>query len=116
MRRLAGQIGQEIRTGWQSSKSLTGLAVLMTGAFFASLFGLVLDHRTVLGAPVWLKPAKFAISSAIYAGTLAWLFGYVRVWQKFVRVLGTITAAVLLLEVGIIDFQAARGTTSHFNV
>jgi hypothetical protein len=42
----------------------------MLMAFVASPAGLFLDHRMVTG-PIWLKPAKFAISSAIYAGTLA---------------------------------------------
>ena len=32
---------------------------------------MAIDHSTILGAPTWLKPAKFAISSAIYAFTLA---------------------------------------------
>jgi hypothetical protein len=106
----------ELRQSWAASRSLMSVAAIMTAAFIACLAGLVLDDRIVTGAPVWLKPAKFAISSAIYAGTLAWLFRYVQVWPRLVRALGTITAAVLVIEVGIIDFQAARGTTSHFNV
>jgi uncharacterized membrane protein YhaH (DUF805 family) len=88
----------------------------MSAAFLPSTAGIFLDDRIVMGAPVWLKPAKFAISSAIYAGTLAWLFRHLQVWPRLVRVLGTITAMVLVVEVGIIDLQAARGTTSHFNI
>lgn len=107
---------EELATAWQSSRPLTAVAIAMVGAFVASAAGLVLDPRVITGAPGWLKPAKFAISSAIYTGTLAWLFRYLQVWPLFVRILGALTAAVLVLEVGIIDFQAARGTTSHFNV
>src|SRR4051795_5415422 len=113
---LALRFRQELECGWRSSSFLTAVSVLMLGAFVGSLAGLTVDSRIVTGAPVWLKPAKFAISSAIYAGTLAWLFRYVQVWRPFLRVLGALTAAVLLLEVGIIAFQAARRTTSHFNV
>ncbi len=107
---------QELNQSWANSKSLTAVALLMLGAFVASLAGLALDGRVVTNAPVWLKPAKFAVSTAFYAATLAWYFRYLHVWRRFVRILGSITAAVLVVEVGIIDLQAARGTTSHFNV
>lgn len=116
MRKVAGKVHQEMGKLWPNSKSLTGVAVLMLAVFVATLFGLILDSRIVTGAPVWLKPAKFAISSAMYAGTLAWVFGHLQVWPGLVRLLGRVTAAVLVIEVAIIDFQAARGTTSHFNV
>src|SRR3954447_24337107 len=107
---------EELGKLWRSSRSLTAVAIVMLAAFLASATGLLLDARIITGAPAWLKPAKFAISSAIYAGTLAWLFRYLQVWPRFVRALGATTAAVLVLEVGIIDLQAARGTTSHFNI
>src|SRR5947199_9165794 len=74
---LALRFRQELECGWRSSSFLTAVSVLMLGAFVGSLAGLTVDSRIVTGAPVWLKPAKFAISSAIYAGTLAWLFRYV---------------------------------------
>src|ERR1700750_1233817 len=96
----------EFQECWGHSRSLTAVAVLMLAAFLPSVAGIYLDGRIGTGCPVWLKTAKIAISSAIYAGTLAWLFRYIQVWPPFVRVLGTVTAAVLILEVGIIDFQA----------
>ncbi|MFL6414978.1 MAG: hypothetical protein ACJ74Y_04840 [Bryobacteraceae bacterium] len=113
---LLRRIRSEAEQCWQSSRALTGLTAVMLAAFLASVAGIGLDARMVAGAPVWLKPAKFAISSAIYAGTLAWLFRYIQVRPRALRSLGMITAAVLAVEVGIIDLQAARGTTSHFNV
>src|SRR4051795_13505355 len=100
---------EELGKLWRSSRSLTAVAIVMLAAFLASATGLLVDPRIITGAPAWLKPAKFAISSAIYAGTLAWLFRYLQVWPRFVRALGSTTAAVLVLEVGIIDIQAARG-------
>ena len=39
----------------------------------------IVDDRTLLGAPLWLKPLKFAISFVAYAGTLAWMLGQLRV-------------------------------------
>jgi hypothetical protein len=74
------------------------------------------SRRPLTGVSAWLKPAKFAISTAIFSGTMAWLYRYISVWPRFVRAMGWVLAAVLVLEVGIIHVQAARGTTSHFNV
>jgi hypothetical protein len=88
----------------------------MLAALILSLFGLRFDSRMITGAPAWLKPAKFGISTAIFAGTMAWLFRYVTVWPRFMKFVGWVLAIALTFEVGIIDLQAARGTTSHFNV
>ena len=71
--------------------------------------------RIITGVPAWLKPSKFAISTAVYSLTLAWVFMYLRDWPRTRRIVGRTTAAVVLLEVGLIDLQAWRGTTSHFN-
>ena len=60
-------------------RPLLMLAVLLA-AF--SLLGLWLDPRLITGAPAWLKPAKFAVSTAIYAFTLAWVFSYLREWPR----------------------------------
>src|SRR6202008_4604547 len=82
----------------------------------ASVVGLLVDPRTITGAPAWLKPFKFAVSTAIYSLTLAWIFGYLMDWPRVRRVVGWTTAVVFVLEVAIIDAQAWRGTSSHFNV
>src|SRR5215216_5868130 len=100
---------------WSVDKPLTGVSLLMLSALAASLAGLILDPRTISGAPAWLKPAKFAISTAIYAFTLAWVFSYLASWPRVRRIVGWTTASVFVLEVAIIDSQAWRGTTSHFN-
>jgi energy-converting hydrogenase Eha subunit F len=101
---------------WTASPPLTGVGLLMLAALALSLVGLVLDPRAVTGAPVWLKPAKFAASTAIYSLTLAWAFTYLTNWPRMRRLVGWTTAVVFVLEVAIIDIQAWRGTTSHFNV
>ena len=101
---------------WKGSAPLTGAGLLMLAVLVPSLLGLVADERVVTGAPVWLKPAKFAISMAIYMLTLAWIFTLLPEWPRTRRFVGWVTAIVLVLEVGIIDLQAWRGTTSHFNV
>ena len=101
---------------WRSDKPLTAAGLLMLAALAAFSVGLVVDPRTIAGAPAWLKPAKFAASTAIYTLTLAWVFTMLPSWPRTRRLVGRVTAAIIVLEVGIIAMQAWRGTTSHFNV
>jgi hypothetical protein len=100
---------------WQASPPLTAVGILMLVVAVPSLAGVFIDPRVITGAPAWLKPFKFAISTAVYSLTLAWVFGWLTDWPRMRRVVGWTTAAVFVLEVAIIDTQAARGTTSHFN-
>ena len=101
---------------WQASAPLTAVGVLMLAVAVASLVGMLVDPRVITGAPAWLKPFKFAISTAIYSLTLAWIYGWLSEWPRTRRVVGWTTAIVFVLEVAIIDAQAWRGTTSHFNI
>jgi len=101
---------------WRIDAPLSACALLMLGVLAACTVGLWLDPRTVLDAPVWLKPAKFAISIGIYCLTLIGLFSTIPAFVRTRRVVSRTTVAVMLLEMGIIGAQAARGTTSHFNV
>jgi|SRR5579872_2760414 len=101
---------------WKANAPLTACTLLMLAAFAGSVIGIFADPRIITGMPAWLKPAKFAISTAIFSATIAWLFQYIPGFPRFKRAAGWIFSTVLVLEVGIIDAQAARGTTSHFNV
>ena len=105
-----------LRRLWTIDAPLTAAALLMLAALAAALAGLRLDPRVIAGAPAWLKPAKFAASTAIYMFTLAWIFSFLPDWPRLRRGVGATTAAVLVLEVAAIDLQAWRGTTSHFNI
>ena len=100
---------------WQASRPLTAVGLLMIATAGASLVGLLVDPRVITGAPAWLKPFKFAVSTAVYSITLAWVFTYLTDRPRVRRVVGWATAIVFVLEVAIIDAQAWRGTTSHFN-
>ncbi len=101
---------------WKQSRILTAAAAIMLIDFIFTLIGLAFDPRTITGAPAWLKPAKFAISTTIFAVTIAWLSQFLPAYVKTMRWIGPAIAAILILEIAIIDLQAARGTTSHFNV
>jgi hypothetical protein len=105
-----------LRRLYTTDAPLTVTGVLMAAALVPALTGLWLDPRVITGAPAWLKPAKFAVSTAIYALTLAWIFTYLPEWARTRRIVGRATAGILIVEVGAIYVQAWRGTTSHFNV
>jgi hypothetical protein len=116
MTRFTNRPAGWLQTLWRTDAPLTTVGLLMAAALAASVAALWLDPRMIAGAPAWLKPAKFAASTAIYSLTLAWVFTYLPEWRRTRRVVGWTTAVVLLLEVALIDLQAWRGTTSHFNV
>jgi hypothetical protein len=100
---------------WQASPPLTAVGLLMVVAAAVSVVGILLDPRVITGAPAWLKPFKFAVSTSVYSLTLAWMFGWLTDWPRVRRVVGWTTAIIFVLEVAIIGVQAWRGTTSHFN-
>ena len=52
--------------GWQTSKPLMLTGQLMLFNLAVCLAGLALDPTLITGQPAWLKPAKFAISVALF--------------------------------------------------
>ena len=99
---------------WQTSRPLTAVGVLMLAAAALFAVGIAADARLITGAPAWLKPFKFAISTAIYSLTLAWIFTWLTGWPRVRCIVGWTTAVVFVVEVVIIAVQAGRSTTSHF--
>jgi hypothetical protein len=100
---------------WRGSAPLTATGLAMIAVLVLTVIGLAIDPRIVTGAPVWLKPAKFAASIAIYTCTLAWMFTFLPAWPRARRIVGWTTAVTMVVEMAIIGWQAFRGTTSHFN-
>lgn len=98
-------------------RPLLVLAALMVAFAGASIVGLLVDDRVLVGQPIWAKPLKFSLSIAIYAVTLSWLIGLTRGRRRRVSWwAGTISAAALVVEMVIIAGAVVAGTTSHFNV
>jgi hypothetical protein len=94
------------RAGWLHL-ALAGLALGL----------LPLDHRLVTGAPVWLKPLKFALSGLAYTWTLAWLLASLPAAAQWSgRRLGWGVALSMVVEIAVIFTQAGRGVASHYNV
>jgi hypothetical protein len=118
---------RDLRTGSSGAlpavrwhRPLLWLAAAMAVLALAATVGLLVDPRTVTGAPLWAKPLKFALSVGIYAVTLAWLIGLLPAGNTRRRRLawwaGTVATIFLLVEMMIIVGVAAAGLTSHFNV
>ncbi|MEO3746540.1 hypothetical protein [Plantactinospora sp. B5E13] len=91
------------------------VAATMTALGFFALVGLVVDDRILVGAPIWLKPFKFAVSFVIYTVTLAWMISLMQRGRRVAWWAGTMVAALGLVETLLIFLQAARGRQSHFN-
>ena len=66
-----------LHRAWAFSRPLTFVGVAMLLTLAVTLVGILLDPRVITGAPAWLKPAKFAISIAIYCFTLLLLLTFV---------------------------------------
>jgi hypothetical protein len=90
----------------------------MSAVFIVCSIAGVIDDRTLLDISVWIKPAKFSLSIAVYFATLLWFVPLLPA-NYFATARGrTInwTAAVCaILEMAYILFQAARAEPSHFN-
>jgi hypothetical protein len=101
-------------------RPLLWLAAVMAVTAVGAIVGLVIDPRTITGAPLWAKPLKFAISVGIYSVTLAWLIGLIPAADARRRRMawwaGTVAAGFTAVEMVIIVGAAWAGLTSHFNV
>ncbi|HEX3306857.1 MAG TPA: hypothetical protein VHS32_11470, partial [Streptosporangiaceae bacterium] len=80
-----------------------------------TVVGVAVDQRVLLGAPLWTKPLKFALSFGLYTLTLAWMLAHVRRGRRIASALGWVVVVTSAIEMVIITGQAARGHRSHFN-
>lgn len=96
-------------------RPMLAFAVLMAGAAALCLVGLAADDRVLLGAPIWLKPFKFAVSMALYSAAWAWLYALLNRPRRAAYWLSNGVVACLAIEYVVIAGQAVRGRPSHFN-
>ncbi|HUR02053.1 MAG TPA: hypothetical protein VM347_05915 [Nonomuraea sp.] len=84
-----------------------------------SAAGLALDDRILVGAPIWLKPFKFAVSFTLYATTLAWALSLLPESRPLLRKIGwwtgTAIAVLASAEWVVMLIQVVRGRMIHFN-
>ncbi len=95
-------------------RGLFAFAVAMAALVPVLAVLVVVDDRVLLGAPLWLKPLKFAISTGLYTATLSWMLSRLR--QPALRRSGWVITVALAAEMAIIGGQAALGRRSHYNL
>ncbi|GLY68469.1 hypothetical protein [Amycolatopsis taiwanensis] len=101
-------------TSWNRPMLLfAGLMGVMT---VVCVGGLLFDDRILIGAPIWAKPFKFAVSMGIYCLTWAWLASLVARGRRLVNLVSAGVVAMLAVEYVIIVGQTVRGRPSHFDV
>jgi hypothetical protein len=96
-------------------RPLLVLTGVMAGLAVVTAAGIFLDPRVLTGAPIWVKPFKFAISFGIYGLTIAWMLSVLPRRSRVGEWAAVLIVAVAVIEEAIIVLQAARGTTSHYN-
>jgi len=79
------------------------------------MVALFIDDRVLMGVNTWIKPLKFSISIAIYLITVGYLITLYPYSKRKRNGINNITSWTLLIEMGIIFFQASRGIPSHYN-
>ena len=74
------------------------------------------DQRLILGLNPWIKPMKFLISITIFLWSTAWFMPETQPDMVRRALVRWTIAIAMLVEIALIIMQAARGTTSHFNI
>ncbi len=104
-----------LHTVKKESPILYTIAILHFILAMVCIVGLMFDNRTLTGINVWIKPLKFTISGGIYLLTVGFLITLYPFSKRKKNIINNITSWTLLLEIGIIFFQATRGVRSHYN-
>ena len=99
--------------------ALVAAGLLLWAALLPTLLALPLDPRSLAGVPIWLKPAKFALSLGLYALTMAAFLPLASpAFRRSIAGRFVVWATILpsVLELSYIAWRASRGEASHFNV
>jgi len=105
-----------LNTVRRESPLLFWIVMLHFAAGIVCITGLMVDDRTLMGVNVWIKPLKFCISGGIYIFTVGYLITFYPFSRLKKAIITNITAVTLVIEIGIILYQAARGVKSHYNI
>jgi hypothetical protein len=106
------------RVGLARQPMLWSFAVILLALTVPTLSALAIDSRQLYGIDVWSKILKFEVSLALYFGTIAWFWDYLRADSRSGRVLKAFAYAAVgaaVFEMTYMIVQAGRGVPSHFN-
>jgi hypothetical protein len=92
---------------WVSVALIVGMVI----CFFLPL----VDARLLASVSVWEKPAKFFLSIAVQAVTLAWAISLLPKPARGVKTATWMFVAALTIEMSYMIYRASRGEASHFN-
>ena len=99
--------------GW--NRPLMVLVAAMAVLAVVAAAGILTDDRVLTGAPIWLKPFKFAVSFVLYGLTLAWMLSLLPERHRLAGRAAVVIAAMTVVEMAVITGQVLRGQTSHYN-
>lgn len=100
----------------RDQKVLAAAGLLSFAAFAVLACISTFDSFEIMGVNRWMKPMKFSISIGIYLWTIAAYLYFLDGHSREKKVIGYTISLVMTAELVPIITQAARGTTSHFNV
>lgn len=109
MKRLVERIYEE-ETAIFYASAVGVIGILVLGLLF------LVDDTTVLGINRWIKPIKFFASAVIFIFTTGVFLIFLREKPYFKKTISYGVIVAMAVELFLIVMQAARGTTSHFNV
>ncbi|MET8359218.1 hypothetical protein [Micromonospora sp. NPDC005171] len=104
-----------LRRAARWNRPLMFLVSVMAVLAVVAVVGILVDPRVLTGAPIWLKPFKFALSFVLYGATLAWMLSLLPRRSRVVERAVVVIVAVAVVENAWIIGQVIRGQTSHFN-
>jgi len=107
------------REALHRERLLTLFAFALALALVPTLIAMGLDDRQLRGVNVWLKPAKFMASVALFALTTAWFVGLLPEARRRARPVRVMVWMLVLTggaEIAYITLQAALGQASHYNL
>ncbi|WP_433260870.1 hypothetical protein ACQPWR_18535 [Micromonospora vinacea] len=105
----------DVRRAARWNRPLMVFVSAMAVLAVVAVVGILVDPRVLTGAPIWLKPFKFAVSFVLYGVTLAWMLSLLPRRSRAVEWAVTIIVAMSVIEMVVIVGQVVRGQTSHFN-
>ncbi|MFE9188138.1 hypothetical protein ACFYL6_00865 [Micromonospora sp. NPDC007208] len=104
-----------VRRATRWNRPLMFLVSVMALLSVVAVVGILVDPRVLTGAPIWLKPFKFAVSFVLYGATLAWMLSLLPRRSRAVERAVVVIVAVAVVENAWIIGQVVRGQASHFN-
>ncbi|MFI6243859.1 hypothetical protein ACIBEF_28725 [Micromonospora sp. NPDC050795] len=104
-----------LRRATRWNRPLMFLVSVMAVLGVVAVVGILVDPRVLTGAPIWLKPFKFAVSFVLYGATLAWMLSLLPRRSRAVERAVVVIIAVAVVENAWIVGQVIRGQTSHYN-